>query len=115
MYVYINSEPCELWTVGFYKPDGTWEPESDHTVESEAADRVIELNGGLKDAQRVADCADMSLRDYFAGQALAGMLANPKGNASEASDETIAGFSYSLADAMLIEREKDSLKSALGE
>ena len=27
-YVYIRSEPG-LWTVGFYKPDGTWKPESD--------------------------------------------------------------------------------------
>jgi len=31
-YVYIRSEP-QLWTVGFYKPDGKWEPESDHDNE----------------------------------------------------------------------------------
>ena len=32
MYVYVRGEgPHEqLYTVGFYKPDGTWEPESDH-------------------------------------------------------------------------------------
>lgn len=44
-YVYIRSEPS-LWTVGFYRPDGTWEPESDHGSASEAADRVHWLNGG---------------------------------------------------------------------
>jgi len=47
MYVYINSEPG-LWTVGFYAPDGKWNPESDHHVMSEAAKRVSYLNGGEK-------------------------------------------------------------------
>jgi len=46
-YVYIRSEPG-LWTVGFYKPDGTWEPESDHASTSAAAERVHWLNGGSK-------------------------------------------------------------------
>jgi len=45
MYVYIQSEPG-LWTVGFYKPDGTWEPESDHASREAAAERVHWLNGG---------------------------------------------------------------------
>ena len=44
MYVYIKSQP-ELWTVGFYKPDGKWEPESDHPDAEEAAERVAWLNG----------------------------------------------------------------------
>jgi hypothetical protein len=44
-YIYINSEP-QLWTVGFYRPDGTWEPESDHISSESAAGRVIALNGG---------------------------------------------------------------------
>ncbi len=53
MYVYIQSEFAgrdgainNLFTVGFYRPDGTWEPESDHTKSEEAADRVHYLNGG---------------------------------------------------------------------
>lgn len=51
MYVYILSEGAaefeeNLWTVGFYKPDGKWEPESDHSSEEEAAARVNYLNGG---------------------------------------------------------------------
>lgn len=49
MYVYIKSEP-QLYTVGFYRPDGEWEPESDHPTREEAANRVLYLNGG-KEAQ----------------------------------------------------------------
>lgn len=45
MYVYIRSEPG-LWTVGFYHPDGRWEPESDHNNSDSAAQRVRWLNGG---------------------------------------------------------------------
>ncbi len=37
-YVYIRSEPG-LWTVGFYQPDGKWQPESDHDSADEAARR----------------------------------------------------------------------------
>jgi len=44
MYVYIKSEPL-LFTVGFYRPDGTWEPESDHIKREDAARRVAWLNG----------------------------------------------------------------------
>ena len=45
MYVYIRIE-SNLWTVGFYRPDGKWEPESDHEVREKAAARVAYLNGG---------------------------------------------------------------------
>jgi hypothetical protein len=44
MWVYINSEPG-LWTVGFYSPDGKWNPESDWGMPDKAADRVHYLNG----------------------------------------------------------------------
>ncbi len=52
-YVYIQSEPPGvdsdgLYTVGFYAPDGTWEPESDHGKRERAADRVHWLNGGRR-------------------------------------------------------------------
>ena len=43
-YVYIRSEPT-LWTVGSYKPDGKFEPESDHDNTRDAAARVAWLNG----------------------------------------------------------------------
>jgi len=45
MWVYKQSEPS-LWTVGFYKPDGHFEPESDHRTSESAAQRVSWLNGG---------------------------------------------------------------------
>ncbi len=37
-YVYIKSEPG-LWTVGFYRPDGKFETDSDHSDREEAARR----------------------------------------------------------------------------
>lgn len=45
MYVYIKSEQ-NLYTVGFYKPDGSWESESDWPTKEHAARRVSFLNGG---------------------------------------------------------------------
>lgn len=53
-YVYIRSEP-QLWTVGFYKPDGRWEPESDHGSTFDAAERVAFLNGA-KTEYRTCAC-----------------------------------------------------------
>ncbi len=44
-YVYIRSEP-QLWTVGFYRPDGRFEPASDHVKRDDAAKMVHYLNGG---------------------------------------------------------------------
>jgi hypothetical protein len=45
MWVYIRSEPG-LWTVGFYDPQGNWNPESDWGSTEDAARRVNFLNGG---------------------------------------------------------------------
>jgi hypothetical protein len=52
VYVYIQSERHEfggLWTVGFYEPDGTWVPESDHDSAEAAAERVAWLNGNRQE------------------------------------------------------------------
>ncbi len=46
----------------------------------------------------------MSLRDYFAGQALAGMLAVENSDAH--NDATLARYAYCLADAMLEARNQ---------
>lgn len=52
----------------------------------------------------------MSTRDYFAGQALSGLIvADPKSKRGEDGDEARARLSraaYGLADAMLAERAK---------
>lgn len=49
------------------------------------------------------DFKGMSLRDWFAGQALSGMLADSRFSGKA---ETYAELSYELADAMLKAREK---------
>jgi hypothetical protein len=60
-YVYVESESARqtgsfpLYTVGFYKPDGTFESESDHGGErgkTAAAQRVAWLNGSSVDTER---------------------------------------------------------------
>ena len=53
----------------------------------------------------------MSLRDWFAGQALAGMLAHgtryrPREGASNNWHEAISEEAYQLSDALLAERSK---------
>lgn len=52
----------------------------------------------------------MTLRDYFAGQALCGIMADPGVNLNNLSAyRAIAEQSYGLADAMLTAREKKEL------
>lgn len=75
-YVYIRSEPG-LWTVGFYAPDGSWEPESDHGSTEEAAVRVAYLNGGQAAAvdaltKRVAALEQAARETYDRVAALGG-------------------------------------------
>jgi hypothetical protein len=48
-YIYRHTESSpqhDLYTVGFYDPDGEWHPESDHEDSEDAAQRVHYLNGG---------------------------------------------------------------------
>lgn len=45
MYVYKQSE-ANLYTVGFFTPDGNWGSESDWDTPEAAAKRVNYLNGG---------------------------------------------------------------------
>jgi len=46
----------------------------------------------------------MSMRDYFAAKAMQGMLTNP--DIDYSASEYVAMVSYTIADAMLKEREK---------
>jgi hypothetical protein len=52
----------------------------------------------------------MSLRDWFAGQALAGQLANSSAICDGVGEPSVSGLfakdAYALADAMLAERAK---------
>ncbi len=45
IYIQTDNDPA-LFTVGFYKPDESFEPESDHADRNEAVKRVRFLNGG---------------------------------------------------------------------
>ncbi len=46
MYIYIYCNYAKVYTVGFYSPDGKWNPESDWFTSEDAAKRVHYLNGG---------------------------------------------------------------------
>lgn len=48
-------------------------------------------------------CCGATLRDYFAGQALAGMLANEQ---YDLPTSKVAGYAYAIANAMIAERNK---------
>jgi hypothetical protein len=52
----------------------------------------------------------LTLRDYFAGQALAGMLANPKwpncDRLPDAEEKCAAHWAYDQADAMIAEKRR---------
>lgn len=48
----------------------------------------------------------MSMRDYFASDAMSGLMANPEEISLNSPVEEIADFSYKVADAMLVRREK---------
>jgi len=50
------------------------------------------------------DMHGMTLRDWFAGQALAGLLACGEAH-DEHTDSVTAGAAYKMADAMLTARE----------
>ena len=43
-YVYKITD-SELYTVGFYEPNGKWQAESDHNTREKASARVAFLNG----------------------------------------------------------------------
>lgn len=51
MYVYIQTEP-QLYTVGFYSPDGHFHSDSDHNDREKAAERVSFLNGNSQAIQK---------------------------------------------------------------
>lgn len=51
----------------------------------------------------MTDTSEMSLRDWFAGQALIGYMTHLL---SRLTDKEIAGYCYGVADAMLAERKK---------
>ena len=76
---------------------------------------VTHGDGAISEGTTSSDLPGMSLRDWFAGQALVGFLSNPdaaasiqetaKGEGGQPAD-LAAVMAYFQADAMLAEREK---------
>jgi hypothetical protein len=66
MYCYIQSEP-RLWTVGFYSPDGKFQPESDWSDHSDAAARAAYLNGVGSHADWEPDGGGLGFRRVTGG------------------------------------------------
>lgn len=72
MYVYQETERFQddegitriLYTVGFYRPDGQWVPESDHDSPNKAADRVAYLNGVNKMRRAMDEALNMGNGTY---------------------------------------------------
>lgn len=56
-YVYLdNRKTAGVYTVGFYAPDGQFNPESDHDTAAQAAQRVHFLHGGTPLLPRTGLC-----------------------------------------------------------
>jgi len=71
-------------------------------------DRFVEA-AGKTETVKAYSVPGMTLRDYFAGQALAGFLPNNDADLrgiAEVGGAKVAAFVYSIADAMLAERKK---------
>lgn len=66
-------------------------------------------DGGPAFPSTLQPTSGMTLRDWFAGQALAGLVADPNTRGWETENMPgKAEFCYELADAMIKEREKDA-------
>lgn len=66
-------------------------------------------NGGPAFPRMPGGSPGLSLRDYFAAKAMAACISNMSGNIGvgyEANNTSLAMASYSIADAMLLERAK---------
>jgi len=64
-WIYVKSEP-QLYTVGFYSPEGEWHAESDWDTRQAAAARVHYLNGGTDDEriERILESLGFLLDGY---------------------------------------------------
>lgn len=68
---------------------------------------IVEEQRTMQAVQNIArKVNDFTLRDYFAGQALAGIMTNIKQDFGENPHEHIAKICYDYADALLKQRVK---------
>ena len=78
------------------------QPENPPAFPGDVVERIPREGGFVTQRHTVSG---MSLRDYFAGQALTGAFANPHGWPTEADAPEMVRRAYVLADAMLAARE----------
>ena len=63
MWVYFQSEALpRLWTVGFYDPEGEWNPDSDWDEREDAATRAAWLNGSTIPLHKMTMDLDEALK-----------------------------------------------------
>lgn len=68
VWVYVRSD-AQLWTVGFFDPNGTWHTDSDHSTRESAAKRAHYLNGVPDwNIEERIDSLEASLKDHIATQ-----------------------------------------------
>lgn len=68
---------------------------------------TVEESRTVQSIQNIArKVNDFNLRDYFAGQALAGIMTNIKQDFGENPLQYIAKICYNYADALIKEREE---------
>lgn len=67
--------------------------------------RTVTINDGI-DSYREKHNNGMTLHDYFTGEALMGILANPNIHPGEVGDKYITDLSLFFANAMLAARER---------
>lgn len=102
---YIKETEPGLFTVGCNDSKGNWHPFSDHESHDEAEKKVHFLNGGTCNEPETKQpvCNSVSLRDFFAGCALAGIIRADRFEADTMRERVELAFIY--ADAMLKARE----------
>jgi hypothetical protein len=68
------------------------------------SDHIDDGGPAFPNSNDVCGCYGMTLRDWFAGQAMAAMVT------PHTCDDRIAQWSYQTADAMIAERAKEATK-----
>jgi len=74
---------------------------------SQAFPRIDGIEDNGNGTYSVICTPGMTLRDYFAGQALVGLLAQSNGTATISPHDEGAKYAYEMADAMLEAREQE--------
>ena len=98
-----------------FKPGGEWEDLKNsitdlaNVLDQKPSHDAINCGGPAFPSavlfdQAIVEKDGMTLRDWFAGMAMQGMLSNPDFNG--ASDASVAGFAFRQADAMIEGRER---------